>query len=110
MNIFKEARQSPDGYLLVDFLSGRTWGGTPSQTLARAITLYCYALPKLCAKHGASREDFQELTAHYSAVSWQRRIVVTIQDSLGRRRVRGYMGTPARRVAVMDRFGRMRKR
>ena len=61
MNIFQEAGRSRGGYVLVDFLNGRTWGGVPSRSLAGAIKLYRDALPQLCAKHGASREDFREL-------------------------------------------------
>jgi hypothetical protein len=95
MNIFQEAGRSRGGYLLVDFLDGRTWGGVPSGSLARAIKLYRDALPQLCAKHGASREDFRELTARYSIADREKRIVVAIRDSRGRRRVREYVGTRA---------------
>jgi hypothetical protein len=59
LNIFQEAGRSRNGYLLVDFLNGRTWGGVPSRSLARAIKLYRDALPQLCTRHGASREDFR---------------------------------------------------
>jgi hypothetical protein len=110
MNIFHEARRSRNRYLLVDFLNGRIWGGVPSRSLARAIKLYRDALPQLCAKHGASREDFRELTARYSGAGGEGRIVVTIRDSRGRRRVLEYVGSPARRVRVMDRLGRVRKK
>lgn len=108
MNIFLEAGRSRSGYLLVDFLNGRTWGGVPSRSLARAIKLYRDALPQLCVKHGASREDFRELTARYSVTARESLIVVTVRDSRGRRRVREYVGSPARRVRFLDRLGRIR--
>jgi hypothetical protein len=108
MNIFQEAGRSRSGYLLVDLLNGRTWGGVPSRSLVRAIKLYRDALPQLCAKHGASREDFRELTVRYSVINRENHIVVTIRDSLGRRRIREYVGSPARRVRVLDRLGRIR--
>ena len=56
----------------------------------------------------ASREDFRELTARYSITNREDRIVVAIRDSRGRRRVREYVGSPARRVRVLDRLGRIR--
>jgi hypothetical protein len=108
MNIFHEASRSRSGYLLVDFLSGRTWGGVPSRSLARAIKLYRAALPQLCAKHGASPKDFRELTARFSITNRENRVLVAIRDSRGRRRVREYVGSPARRVRVLDRLGRIR--
>jgi hypothetical protein len=108
INIFQEASWSRSGYLLVDFLTGRTWGGVPSHPLARAIKLYRDALPQLCAKHGASREDFRELTARYSITNRENHIVVAIRDSRGRRRVRECVGSPARRVRVLDRLGGIR--
>jgi hypothetical protein len=110
MSVFQEASRSRNGYLLVDFLSGRTWGGVPSRSLARAIKLYRDELPQLCAKHGASREDFHELTARYSVVNRESRIVVTVRDSGGRRRIREYVGIPARRVRFLDRLGRIRRK
>ena len=109
MNIFQEAHRSRSAYLLVDFLNGRIWGGVPSRSLARAVELYHDALPELCAKHGASCEDFRELTARYSVATGIGHIVVTIRDSRGRRRVREYVGSPARRVRILDRQGRIRK-
>lgn len=69
---------------------------------------YRTALPNLCAKHGASIDEFKTLTASYSTDGFNQRIVVTVRDRLGRCCVDEYIGTPARRVKVTDRLGRVR--
>lgn len=69
---------------------------------------YRTALPNLCAKHGASIEDFTTLAASYSTDRLNQRIVVTVRDQLGRCCVDEYIGTPARRAKVTDRLGRVR--
>jgi len=77
----------------------------PSSSLACATRLSRDALPQLCAKHGASREDFRELTARYSVINRENHIVVTTRDTRGRRRIREYVGSPARRVRILDPTG-----
>jgi hypothetical protein len=65
VDVFAEAQRSPGGVISIDFLAARATRGKVSRTLARAITKYNRALPGLCAKHGASIEDFKTLTASY---------------------------------------------
>jgi hypothetical protein len=108
MNVFGEANSSPDGVVCIDFLAGKATKGKISRVLKAAIAKYRTALPNLCAKHGASIEDFRTLTASFSTKGLNRRIVVTVRDRLGRCCVDEYIGTPARRVKVTDRLGRVR--
>lgn len=110
IDVFAEAQRSPGGVISIDFLAARARRGKVSPTLARAIAKYHKALPDLCAKHGASIEDFKTLTASYSAGTISRRIVVTIRDGGGRCCVDEYIGMPARHVKVADRLGRIRAR
>jgi hypothetical protein len=78
----------------VDFLMGTASHGVVSRLLADAIAKYRAALPELCAKHGASIDDFRELSARYSAAGVSRRIAVTIEDRNGRRAEDEYLGIP----------------
>lgn len=108
MNVFGEARKSPRGVISIDFLSGKATRGNVSPSLKAAIAKYRNSLPALCAKHGASVEDFKTLSARYSMDTLNRRIVVTVRDRDGRCYADEYVGTPARHVKVTDRLGRIR--
>jgi hypothetical protein len=90
-DIFSAVRLSPNRYFLVDFIKGSVSGGKPTPSLGRVVKLYRDALPKLCAKHGALRENFREFTARYSSINRVERTLVTIRDSHGRSRVREYV-------------------
>jgi len=108
MDVFGEALRSPGKAISIDFLSAKATKGRVSSKLRAAIVKYRKALPNLCDKHGVSIEDFKTLTASYSTVESTRRIVVNIQDRVGRCYVDEYIGIPARRVKVTDRLGRIR--
>jgi hypothetical protein len=107
MDVFGEAERSPSKSINIDFLDGKVAGARVSSTLAGAVTKYREVLPKLCEKHGATIDDFKMLTVEYSS---SRRIVVTVQDRIGRRYVDEYVGTPAKHVKVLDTLGRVRTR
>jgi hypothetical protein len=109
MDIFGEAQRSAEGFITVDFLTGRSSGGKPSPSLARAIRLYRVGLADLCRKHGTSPAVFQELTARYSLGPRGRHLLVTVVDQRGRRSIDEYAGMPATRVRALDHLGRVRK-
>jgi hypothetical protein len=106
MDIFGEASHSPERFIDVDFLTGKTMGGRPSRSLSRAIKLYAEALPTLCEKHAINPNDFRELTVRYSAG----RFIVTVEDIDGRRSVDEYEANPGRRPRVLDPLGRIRRK
>jgi hypothetical protein len=108
MNVYGEATRSPGGVIAIDFLTAKVTQGKPSRTLASAIVEYQAALPKLCAKHGASVDDFKAFIARFSGDVLNRRVVVTVRDRLGRCYVDEYVGIPARHVKVTDHLGRIR--
>ena len=109
MDVFGEARRSPEGFITVDFLSGTSAGGKPSPSLARAIELYRDALADLCTKHATSPSAFRELTARYFVDRRGTRFDVTTADHHGRRAVDHYIGMPGRRVRTVDHLGRARR-
>jgi len=108
MDVFGEAKKSPGGVISVDFLAGKVTRGKVSRALSAAIAKYRKVLPTLCAKHGASIDDFKMLAASYSTDTINRRTIVRIRDRIGRCYVDEYVGTPARHVKVTDRLGRIR--
>ena len=108
MNVFGEATRSTGGVITIDFLAARATQGRASRALLLAVAKYRRVLPVLCAKQGASIEDFRMLTARYSGDVFHRRIVVTVRDRLGRCYVDEYVGIPARHIKVIDHLGRVR--
>jgi hypothetical protein len=110
MDIFGEARRSPDRCITVDFLSGKAVSGHVSLPLSRAIARYGNALAEFCSKHGASPSDFRVLTACYSSDIFGPRFVVTVESQQGRRAVDEYIGWPGRRIRILDQLGRVRRK
>lgn len=108
MDVFREAAASPEGFILVDFIAGTSTGAQPSDSLAKAISLYARALDGLCRRHGIKAAAFRELKARYSLDSHGPRFIVTVQDQSGRRSVDEYLGSPGRRVMELDELGRVR--
>ncbi|ASP70344.1 hypothetical protein CDO28_01390 [Sinorhizobium meliloti] len=108
MEVFREAAASPEGFILVDFIAGTSTGAQPSDSLAKAISLYARALDGLCGRHGIKAAAFRELKARYSLDSHGPRFIVTVQDQSGRRSVDEYLGSPGRRVMELDELGRVR--
>lgn len=110
MDVFAEAKQSRDGFIKVDFLTGTSSGGLPSYSLARAFELYAKALPSFCEKHGASSTAFRQLSARFFGHGHLRQFIVTIEDQTGRRATDHYSGIPGKRIKVLDPLRRVRKK
>jgi len=108
MDVFGEAARSREGFIEVDFLTGRTAGGKPSRKLERAIELYVKALPQLCERQGVSISDFRSLTVRYDRGS-ARSFVVQIEDRRGKVSRDRYVGAPGARPKTLDPLGRIRR-
>lgn len=109
MDVFGEARRSPEYCITVDFLSGKVIRGRASPSLACAIALYGKTLPTLCAKHHASSTMFRELTACYSVDDVHGpRFVVTVEDQRGASGSRRVPGGPGE--TDQNLLGRVRRR
>jgi hypothetical protein len=107
-DVFGEARKSPEGFITVDFLTGTSSGGRPSQQLAGAITKYKGAFAALCKKHGTSASVFRELRVRYWRDRWGPRYLVSVSAVNGRCCNDEYAGFPAKRIKVLDQLGRVR--
>ncbi|MBX3563107.1 MAG: hypothetical protein KF730_00885 [Sphingomonas sp.] len=108
VDMFGEAMRSEGGVLTVDFLAGKITQGVASPSLARAAELYAGELPAFCRKHGATVEDFTELTAAFHHDPAGNYVVVAVTDSDGRRSAIDYAGLPLRRPQLLDSLGRRR--
>ncbi|MBN9018400.1 MAG: hypothetical protein J0H11_13360 [Rhizobiales bacterium] len=109
-DVFSEAAASPEGFILVDFVSGTSSGAQPSALLARVIALYGQALDPHCQRHGTRADAFRELKCRYSADHLGVRFLVTVEDQNGRRIVDEYIGRPGRRALTIDPMGRLRSK
>src|SRR5258706_8798219 len=109
LDVFGEAKRSPEGFITVDFLTGRCEGAAPSTYLADGIGRYRSALPDLCRRHDVPMSAFRVLTARYAVAHDDGHFVVTVEDEEGRRAVDEYVGVNGRRIRVLDHLGRVRR-
>ncbi|MEZ2132771.1 MULTISPECIES: hypothetical protein [unclassified Sinorhizobium] len=110
MDVFGEAAKNSEGYILVDFIAGTSSGAQPSDSLAKAISLYARALDELCQRHGIRADAFRELKARYTPDSHGGRLTVMVQDQKGRRSTDEYIGVTSRRIMELDELGRVRRK
>jgi hypothetical protein len=98
MDIFAEATGEPDGYVIVNFLTGRTSSSIVSQDLAQAVGFYRDALPELCAKHAIEVSQLKRLETRYGTDPvYGRHFLVTVECSEGKHSTDRYVGNPGKR-------------
>jgi hypothetical protein len=107
-DVFGEASRLPNGFVVIDFLAGKSTSGDVSTELAGAVALYREALAALCEKHGTKPSAFNQLSVRYSMENSRRKMIVTVEDRLGHRSIKEYEGLSARRTKVLDSLGRVR--
>jgi hypothetical protein len=110
MNVWDAARRSAQGFIEVDFLTGASSGGLPSPSLARAFVLYSEALPSLCARQGIPVAAFRRLHARFFHDRLAMCFTVTVEDRDGQRVTDEYVGSPGRRLKILDQLGRIRRK
>jgi hypothetical protein len=110
MDVFAEAAGSPGGVLTVDILQGSVLEGEASKSLRRAIRLYRDALAPLFAKHRGSLDAVRIMEARFWSDGFGPRFSVTVEDANGRRSTADYAGLPGKRLAGLDRLGRVRRK
>ena len=90
------------------------WGGlrscSASGKVIRTVSLLSRELPRLCARHGGSVQEFHELTVDFVADRLGRRFTVLITDDRGRTSETEYDGVPGRRLRELDPLGRIRRK
>ena len=102
---------APEGAIWVDFLSGQTSFGKPTDVLNETAYAYRDALPGLCAKHGVPAAAFRELTVkYYEDKNAGSSFEVTVEDQNGQRSVTDYKGWQSKRPHVVDEQGRVRRK
>lgn len=107
MRLSEEMRRSSEGFTEVDFLTGTSSGGQPSPGLVRAFELYAGALPLLCSRHGIPGAVFRQPRARFFSDG---RFTVTVEDVAGRHVTDEYVGSPGRRIKMLDQQGRIRRK
>lgn len=107
-HVFAEAAANREGYLIADFLTGKTRGAYPEGEIEHALPLFKKSFPAFCNKHGVDVSDFETFLVRFIAGSDGNSYVVTIQDKNGRRSSREYLGSEGRRSAKLDELDRVR--
>jgi hypothetical protein len=110
MDVFGEARRSPERSIDVDFLKGVVTAGRASRGSRSAVALYAKALPSLCVKHGCSVGDFRSLSAKFFEGNLGPQFDVTVEDRFGRRVTDEWVGSPGKHILTLDATGHIRRK
>ena len=98
-DVFDVAQQSADGFIEVDFLSGRVSHRAPTEDLKKVVALYAAELPNLRRKHRIEIASFRTLGARFGVDRLcGRHFRVTVEDFDGHHSVDQYVGSPGRRL------------
>ncbi len=110
MNVYAEVAAAPEGYIDVDFLTGRVSGGSVTKSFMDDVKKYQLELPSLCERHGIEIASFRKLTVRFSGQGVLRGFSVTTEDHQGRSSTDHFRGSPGKRVKILDHLGRVRPR
>ena len=108
MDVYAEVASAPEGYIDVDFLTGKTSGGSVTQSFADAVKKYQIELPSLCERHGIKVTDYRKLTVRFAGQGVLRGFCVMTEDNQGRMATDHFRGSPGKRVKIVDHLGRVR--
>ena len=106
-NVFADAACNPDGYLVVDFLTGQLDEGNASDQLLHALPVFRNEFESFCQKPGATKSDFTEFKTRFEAGRRGNMYSITITDARGRRSSIDYKGIPGKRIKMLDDQGRI---
>ncbi|NPD15307.1 hypothetical protein HOY34_08860 [Xinfangfangia sp. D13-10-4-6] len=110
LNVYKDAAQSQDGVLTIDFLNGKVVQGTPSAYLSSAMPHIIEAFDRLSRAKGFGRSDWRTVMAEFHADPVMPGFTLIIEDSSGKVAKTDYEGVPARRALEIDPLGRVRRK
>lgn len=97
-NIYGEAAASPQGFIVVDFITGSISGSPVTDALRQTILAYSTQLPELAQKHALNLAAIQVLSARFGTDPVVgRHFQVTVQTSDGKRSIDQYVGSPGKR-------------
>ncbi|TBR40411.1 MULTISPECIES: hypothetical protein [Dyella] len=98
VDIFGEAASSPEGHIIVDFITGSMSGSPASPNLKRAVRRFAELLPDLAKEHNLDPSDIRVLTARFGTdpVAGPH-FSVTVEALDGRRSIDQYVGIPGKR-------------
>lgn len=106
-DIHGEAAASPEGHVVVDFLTGATSGSPVSPVLQGVIRSFNKALPELAEREGLEMAEIRVLSARFGTDPVVgTHFLVTVETVDGRSSVDQYAGTPGRRYGKARRSTR----
>lgn len=108
ISVYAEAAATPQGYVVIDVLSGKLTGVFPGGNLEHTAPLVANAFPAFCEKHGVDHADYRECLVRFDARLAGNSFTITITDRMGRRSAREYSGRQGGRLGTLDGLGRLR--
>lgn len=108
--VYDEARDQPDSFIDIDFLTG-VCSPCGSAQLLKSVQLYCEALPDFCAKHGAQVSDLSGFKVRFHSVS-EPVCGFTVHLALrdGRAAITDYEGWQGKRARELNAAGQKARR
>ncbi|MGR3636536.1 MAG: hypothetical protein ACU0BK_11525 [Shimia sp.] len=106
--VFADAAANGDGYIVADFLTGKTEGAYPHGEIVSALPLFKNAFPGFCEKHGVEFSDFTAFVVRFVAAKDGNSYVITIEVRTGRRSSREYVSSSGKLSETLDDLGRRR--
>ncbi len=99
MDAFAEAAAEPEGFIVVDFMTGTTTGANVSDGFRQAVARYRDALPGLCSRHGVDPKELARLEARFGTDPVDGpHFTVHVESLDGRRSTDRYVGVPGKRA------------
>ncbi len=110
LDLYKDAGQSPNGELVIDFLNNKIISGNPSPNLIKAVSRLQPEFNRLCESEKVSRINFRNAKAHFYANEIRCGFTIIVEDNNGKITETDYSGIPAQRVFQLDSQGRRRRK
>lgn len=106
IDVYAAAMRSPNGRVVINFLSGTVIEGNVSPQLRAIFSESPMVLSTLASRHRAQVDDFRLLTASFGVDEvYGPHFTVVLEDSLGRRSDERYQGGAGRRIRRGHRLG-----
>jgi hypothetical protein len=107
LDVYSDARKSPDGALRVDLLRGVVTEGDAEVNLLAALNRVPAALAAQCEKCGGSWDEFKRAEVIFRGNPFEIGFTIIVEDHSGKYTETDYSGSPAQRVLAIDGYGRL---
>lgn len=110
LDLYGDARNSPDGKLSIDLLKGKIMDGNPSPQLIAAVSSLGPEFHRLCEAEKISPKDCRSAKAYFYAYLNREGFTLVVEDTTGKVTETDYEGSSAQRAFERDALERNRRK